>query len=154
MAESTWATPQDIRDRWLANDPLPEDTAIQAWLNDAETLILAEFPHLADKLTDDPDGTWRRKVTYVEIALVSQALRNPDGVRQRSQTAGVFTDSVTYGAETIRGVMQLTPAHRAMLADTTTRHSGIDMTPKRPAAHPLHGAWVNGPAGWAPGEGR
>lgn len=150
---ATIATVNDIKSRWLGTDQLPADDVIQAWLSDAETLIFSEYPDLTVRLEADTEGILRRNVVYVEVQLTVQALKNPDGVRQRAQTAGTFTDSVTYGTETIQGAMTLTPAHRAMLAGSRTRHHGIDMTePTRPATPPLLGAWVNGPRGYAPGE--
>ncbi|MGV3073228.1 hypothetical protein ACEE90_12485 [Corynebacterium phoceense] len=144
-----YATPQDVKDRWVGTDTLPGDNVLEAWLDDAETLIFAEVPGIIDKVTADPDGTWTRRLIYVEAQLVSQVMRNPDGVRQRAQTAGTFTDSVTYGTETIAQAMSLTPAHRSILTGGGNKHVGIDMTPDLPQ-HPLDYAWVNGPT--PPGE--
>lgn len=144
------ATPQEIRDRWISNDPLPSDDVLQIWLDDAETLITSEVPSIVDNLTNDPDGTWARRVAWVQVQLVMQAMKNPDGVRQKSQTAGAFTEAITFGSETIMQAMTLTPAHKAILTGGGTRHIGIDMTERTPA-HPLEHAWVNGPDGMAPG---
>lgn len=144
-----YATPQDVKDRWVGTDTLPGDNVLEAWLDDAETLIFAEIPGIIDKVTADPDGTWTRRLIYVEAQLVSQVMRNPDGVRQRAQTAGTFTDSVTYGTETIAQAMSLTPAHRSILTGGGNKHVGIDMIPDLPQ-HPLDYAWVNGPT--PPGE--
>lgn len=151
-SQPTWATPNDVRARWLGTDKLPADAVIQAWLNDAETIVFAEYPALEAKLTDDPTGTWAKRLIFVEVQLATQALRNPDGVRQRSQTAGPLTDAVTYGTETIQASMSLTPAHRALLSGGAGKHTGIDMTaaPAQPTT-PLDGAWVNGPNGHDPG---
>lgn len=149
--QTTYATPADVRERWVGTDSLPEDKVLQAWLTDAETLIFAEIPSVIDKVTNDPDGLWQRRIAYVEVQLVSQVMRNPDGVRQRAQTAGTFTDSVTYGTETISQAMTLTPAHRSILAGGGDKHVGIDMTPDQPQ-HPLLNAWVNGPDEHAPGR--
>lgn len=144
------ATPQAIRDRWIGTDTLPSDDVIQKWLDDAEVLIVSEVPTIVDKLTDDPDGHWARRVAWVQTQLVMQAMKNPDGVRQKSNTAGVYTEAVTYGTETIRASMVLTPAHRALLMGRTPgKHFGLDMTVTQ-HAHPLDHAWVNGPDSMAP----
>ncbi|MBV7294926.1 hypothetical protein KRX51_03205 [Corynebacterium sp. TAE3-ERU12] len=149
MPDATWTSPEDVRSRWLGSEDLPSSAVIQAWIDDAETLIFAEFPSLQERLTDDPDGTWRARLVYVTTQLTIQALRNPNGIRQRSQTAGDFTDSVTYGSETISGIMQLTPAHKALLNGAKPRHVGIDMTVDK-TTPPLAGVWVNGPDGTEP----
>lgn len=148
--ENTWATPADVRSRWVATEDLPADSIIQAWLNDAETLILAEYPHIAEKMAHDPGGEWLRRVTLVEVQLVSQVLKNPDGVRQKSNTAGVFTEQTTFGTETLSAGLYLTPMHRAILTGGAKRHAGIDMTPATAQSHPLESAWVNGPEHLAP----
>ncbi|SCX06766.1 hypothetical protein [Corynebacterium jeikeium] len=145
-------TPDDVRARWLSSAPLPDDTAIEAWIEDAETHILAEIPTLADQLTDDPDGQWRKRMVYVTVQLVMQALKNPDGVRQQSQTSGVFTNAVTYGTETITSGFTLSPVHRAMLTTGTKKNFGFDMTESRSTSHSLEYAWVNGPDHLAPTE--
>ena len=149
---ATWASPDDVRARWLGTDALPDDAVIQAWITDAETIIFAEYPELAARLTDDPDGSWRARVVYVAVQLTIQALKNPDGVRQSARTSGPFTESVTYGTETISGAMALTPAHRALLSGGRARHVGIDMTAPAPAPQPLQNAWVNGADHLAPGS--
>ncbi|WP_313546428.1 hypothetical protein [Corynebacterium sp.] len=146
----THAEPKDIKDRWIGTEALPSDEVLQAWIEDAETIIFAELPHVMDKLTEDPDGVWSRRVRHVSAQLVMQVMRNPDGVRQRAQTAGTFTDSVTYGTETIAQAMTLTPAHRSMLSGGGDKHVGIDMTPPE-VVHPLENSWVNGPQGYTPG---
>lgn len=147
---TTYATPADVRALWMGSDQLPDDTIIQAWLDEAEQMIFVEIPSVADRLTDDPDGEWARRVTFVEKQLVLNVMRNPDGIRQRSQTAGSYTDSTTYGSETITQVLDLTPAHRAILTGGGKRHVGIDMT-ETATPHPLDHAWVNGPDWYAPG---
>lgn len=148
----SWASPQDVRDRWLGSEKLPEDSVISKWLEDAETFIFAEFPDLPAQLTQDPDGMWRSRVVLVSAQLTIAALKNPDGIRQRSQTSGVFTSSETLGSETISSEFRLTAQHRSLLATRRRKHVGIDMTERRKPQSPLAGAWVNGPAGQEPGR--
>lgn len=151
---ATYATPDDVRSRWLSSTALPSEDTIQLWLDDAEVLIFSEYPTLTESLTNDPDGSLRSRVIYVEVQLVSTALKNPEAVRQNSRTAGTYTESTTFGTETLSQAMELTPAHRAMLSGGAKKHRGFDMTAK-PAhpPNPLEGAWVNGPANLAPGNG-
>lgn len=147
-----FAEAEDVKDRWLGTTELPDDDVIEKWLEDAELLITAEYPDIPDRIAQDPTGSLEAKARFVAVQLTIQALRNPDGIRQRAQTAGSFTDSVTYGSETINAAMTLTPAHRALLAPgSESRAFGIDMTEHKTTPHPLERAWVNGPAGFEPG---
>lgn len=148
---TTWAKPADVRARWIGSAPLPSDEVIQQWIGDAETLIFAEVSDLEARLTDDASEKWRKRVIYVAVQLTIQALKNPDGVRQQTQGAGTFTNSVTFGTETISQAMTLTAAHRALLQADSARHVGIDMTEDSASAHLLTGAWINGLNGFEPG---
>ena len=148
--EETFTTPADVRARWVSAEPLPDDDIIQAWITDAETLIYAEVPSIVANLTDDPLGQWRKKMVFVTVQVVSQALKNPEGIRQTQQTSGVFSNSVTYGAETIDGVLRLTPAQKAILTGHGKRHVGLDMTVQAPTLSPLDGVVINGPTREAP----
>lgn len=143
MAE--FATASDVTALWLGSSPPPDESSLEAWLVQAEMLIFAEYPRLRDLLTVDPDQAWRQRVVYVAAQMVLRVARNPDGVRQQAKTAGPFTDSVTFGAETLASGLVLTPAERALLAGHGGRAVGIDMTPAAAPVHPLEGAWVNGP---------
>lgn len=154
MADPVWAVPADVRSRWVGSDPPPADEVIAGWLADAATVIEAAFPTLPARLAVDADGQLHRRVVFVQCQLVMQALKNPDGVRQASTTTGPFSEQLTYGTETLSQAMALTPVHRQMLAENGTQRAySVDTTPRpASAAHPLLGAWVNGPAGLAPGE--
>ncbi|MCK7661974.1 hypothetical protein [Corynebacterium antarcticum] len=147
----TTATPETIRQRWIATTPLPDDEVIQHYLDDAETLIFDEIPDLRDRLAADDAGALTAKLALVEFQMVSQIFRNPDGIRQRSQSAGSYTDQTTYGVETLAGEMVLTPAHRAMLASGAKRAYGVDMTAAPHLESPLAGVRINGPLGTGPG---
>lgn len=148
-----WATAEDVKSRWIGSAALPEDTVIDSWLDDARTVIEAEYPDLDDRLSSAQDNVLSRRVVYVQRALVMQALANPDGVRQAATTTGPFSEQITYGTETLSQAMALTAEHRAMLSPGAGGKAfQIDMVPK-PAAgqNLLAGAWVNGPDHFAPG---
>lgn len=148
---TTYATPAQIRALWMGSEQLPSDEVIQAWIEQAEALIMIEVPTLIDRLTDDLDGSWAKRTAFVETQMILNVMRNPDGVRQRTQTAGAYTASTTFGSETITQLLDLTPAHRAILAGGGNRHVGIDMTEEEPRFL-LENAWVNGPNQFAPGS--
>ena len=139
------ATAGDVRDLWVGSEEPPADDAIMKWLAAAETIIFAEYPQVKNRLADDTDGTWAARIRLVASQMVIKVLKNPNGVRQYSRTAGVFTEATTYGAETIEQELALTPTQRTILQGSTARNFGIDMTPPPPPQHPLLGAWVNGP---------
>lgn len=150
-----WAVAADVKSRWIGSAALPADSIIDSWLDDARTVIEAEYPDLDDRLASAQDEVLSRRVVYVQRALVMSALANPDGVRQAATTTGPFSEQITYGTETLSQAMALTAEHRAMLSPGAGGKAfQIDMVPK-PAAgqNPLAGAWVNGPNHLAPGGG-
>lgn len=84
----SWATPQDIVDRWVGND-VPTDTDLmEALIADAEAVILAEFPKIQDRIDDNelPLGT----VVMVVSRMVTRLLRNPENLSYWQQQTGPF----------------------------------------------------------------
>lgn len=92
-----WATVQDVRDRWLDGELPYTDEQVQSLVDDAEDVILAEFPTIEQDIAAGTVTTVR--VVRVVSRMVARVLRNPDGVRQRQETRGSFTGSVTYGGD-------------------------------------------------------
>lgn len=150
--EQTWTTPEDVKDRWLSSEEIPPDKLINMWIGDAEIYVMSEIDGLHEQLTDDPDGIWRKRFVAVISQLVTSILTNPDRIRQRSTTAGVFATSETLGTESLTSELQLSSIQRALLTPKgKKKHFGLDMTPTRATdSHPLATSWVNGPDNLAP----
>jgi hypothetical protein len=91
----SWATPQDILDRWVGNDVPTDLDLVQALINDAEAVILAEYPKIQDRIDDDelPLAT----VVMVESRMVMRLLRNPEGLTYWQQTTGPFGQARNFG---------------------------------------------------------
>lgn len=100
----SFATPADVRARWPAapND----DTLIQAWIDDAATIIRAEYPWVDDWTGLDPE--LHSVLTVVVTRMVVRALSTPFGVRQEQvgDTALVYSDAQS---------LYLTDADRALI---------------------------------------
>lgn len=91
----SWATPQDILDRWVGSD-LPTDLdLVQALINDAEAVILAEYPKIQDRIDDDELSI--ATVVMVASRMVSRLLRNPEGLTYWQQTTGPFGQARNFG---------------------------------------------------------
>jgi hypothetical protein len=92
----SWATPQDILDRWVGSDKPTDEDLIQALINDAESVILSEFPAIQERIDDDelPLAT----VVMVVSRMVSRLLRNPENLSYWQQTTGPFGQARNYGA--------------------------------------------------------
>lgn len=144
MALPTLATVDDL-ERRLDQTITARDQA-EALLEYASALIrgytgrtyVDDDGDLVDPL---PDG-----VTQVCVEMVFRAITNPAGVTQ--DTAGPF--SVSFGSDAAQRIY-LSRSDKAALG-YRARAFTIDPTPATATAHPLHGALVNGPYGWAPGE--
>ena len=91
----SWATPQDVIDRWVGNDVPTDLDLVQALINDAEAVILAEYPKIQDRIDDDelPLAT----VVMVESRMVMRLLRNPEGLTYWQQTTGPFGQARNFG---------------------------------------------------------
>lgn len=93
----SWATPQDIIDRWVGND-VPTDTDLMnALIADAEAVILSKFPRIQTRIDDDelPEAV----VTMVVCRMVSRLLRNPESLTYWQQNTGPFGQGRTFGSD-------------------------------------------------------
>jgi hypothetical protein len=92
-----WATVQDVKARWLTGEVPATDAQVQTLVDDAEDLVLSEFPGMETLVAD---GTVRQStVVRVVSRMVLRVLRNPDGIRQIQETTGQFTGSQTYAGD-------------------------------------------------------
>jgi hypothetical protein len=92
----SWTTPQDIQDRWVGND-VPTDTElVQALINDAEAVILSEFPKIQDRIDDEELSL--SVVVLVVSRMVSRLLRNPENLTYWQQQTGPFGQARNFGA--------------------------------------------------------
>lgn len=92
----SWATPQDIIDRWVGAGAPTDTDLVSALIADAEAVILAEYPKIQDRIDDDllPVGT----VVMVVSRMVSRMLRNPEGLTYWQQNTGPFGQGKNYGS--------------------------------------------------------
>ena len=91
--------PDDVRDRWLLNDPFPieGDAKLETLIEDAEDTIEGAVPGVTLRVQRgelSPDR-FRKIVARVIIRV----LRNPEGVRSIQDGTGPFSGSTTYGGD-------------------------------------------------------
>lgn len=143
MTLPTLASTDDLERR--LGQPIDNPDQAEALLEYASSLIRAHTGKLyvdtEGDLEDVPDG-----VTEVCVEMVFRAVTNPTGATQ--DTSGPF--SVSFGPEAAQRIY-LSKSDRAILGGKGSAFT-IDTTPHASTWHPLYGAMVNGPYGWAPGE--
>jgi hypothetical protein len=115
-AQMSWATPQDVIDRWVGSDAPTDTNLIEALISDAEAVILSEYPKIQDRIDDEelPLGT----VTMVVCRMVSRLLRNPEGLTYWQQQTGPFGQARNYGSA--GQDIWMTPEETSMLAPNRT----------------------------------
>lgn len=145
-----WATPQDVRDRWLGGTLDATDEQLTTLIGDAEDTILGEFPDLPDRIDADPsvDGAIPLlRVKKVVARVVMRHVRNPSGERSRMEVSGPFTQNVMFGGDA-PGSLYLTDEDRAELAGNRASGGGaftIDQTPTPSTAQ----HWLDYGGTWA-----
>jgi hypothetical protein len=91
----SWATPQDILDRWVGSDVPTDLDLVQALINDAEAVILSEYPKIQDRIDDDELAV--ATVVMVQSRMVMRILRNPEALTYLQQTTGPFGQARNFG---------------------------------------------------------
>jgi hypothetical protein len=140
----SWVATTDVRARW-PGAPV-DDALLQPWVDDAETIIRAEFPWVDDQLGSDV--TLQPVLNLVVTRMVIRALSIPFGLRNEA----VGDTSVMYYTEAAG--LYMTDADRQLIAGTGPQVAfTIDGLPADYQVDPsLAGAVVNGPYGSAPYE--
>ena len=92
---SNWVTPQDIIDRWVGNDVPTNMDLMQALVEDAEAVILAEYPAIQGRI--DEEKLALSVVKMVVVRMVTRVLRNPESVSYWQQTTGPFGQARNFG---------------------------------------------------------
>jgi hypothetical protein len=92
----SWVSPQDILDRWVGAGAPDDLDLVQALIEDAEAVVLAEYPRIQDRITADtlPLGT----VVMVVSRMVMRVLRNPEGLSYWQMNTGPFGQGKNYGS--------------------------------------------------------
>jgi hypothetical protein len=91
---STWATINDVYDRWVGNDAPDDDNLIQLLLNDAEVVVKSEYPGIQARIDDELLSV--DAVKLVVCRMVLRMLRNPEGLTQWQQTTGPFSQGRSF----------------------------------------------------------
>lgn len=94
-----WATSDDVIDDWIGNDVPTNTLAIDRWIARAERLLRREFPDLQARIEAETEPDLLDTVKDVVSAMVTRVFRNPEGIRQRQETDGAFTGSITFGGD-------------------------------------------------------
>ena len=124
-----WANYSDVTDRWVGGGVPADETQVTTLIGDAEDMILREFPDIQDRI--NLGITPVERVIRVTSRMVIRHLRNPDGQRSKTQGAGPFQESITFGGDE-PGALYLTDADRHELAGPTSTKGkafSIDLTP-------------------------
>jgi hypothetical protein len=92
----SWTSPQDVLDRWVGNDKPTDEDLIQALIDDAETIILSEYPGIQARIDDESLSI--AVVKMVVARMTTRILRNPENLTYWQQNTGPFGQSRGYGA--------------------------------------------------------
>ncbi|MEN1976991.1 hypothetical protein [Cellulomonas olei] len=122
MADETpWATPDEVEDGWLLEDDFDFTTEqVERQIRNARLAILSRDPYMAERIAADATGVLREQVRAVTIRVVLRVLRNPEGMRQFTETMGPFTQGGTVGGDN-PGEIELSPADLRQLGIRTRR---------------------------------
>lgn len=134
-----WASSDDVLIRWVGS-PAPDDLElVQTVVEDAETVLVTLFPDLPARV---PSEVSVPVVVQVVAQMAIRHLRNPDAVRQTTETEGPFSRNRTFAGD-IPGSLWPSDEERQLLGYGKPSRRAFTF---RPA--PVTGAWLGGPHGW------
>jgi hypothetical protein len=136
-----WATFADVAERWVGPGAPTNQTQVETLIEDAEQVILSEFPKIQDRI--DAELLPVERVKMVVVQIVTRFLRNPEGLSSVQQTTGPFSQSRSF-AERSSG-LALTDSEIKLLAPTRGKAFEINLGVN--AVAPAESYWVDGMPG-------
>ena len=94
-----WTTFDDIVDRWIGPGQPTDETLIEALISDAETVVLAEYPRIQERINDESLSI--NVVKLVVSRVVIRLLRNPESLTYWQQNTGPFGQGRSFGTKDI-----------------------------------------------------
>jgi hypothetical protein len=142
-----WTAASEVLADWIGDDAPADTTKVDNWIGKAERLLRSKVPTLEARLAADPvsEPDLLGNVKDVVSEMVQEVFRNPERIRQRQETTGPFTGSVTYGGDT-PGTLRVTSDQIALLSPAGDAAGAftIDMTPATSVFSPNYSAPVSG----------
>jgi hypothetical protein len=92
---SAWVSPQDVTDRWVGSDAPDNLDLVQALIEDAEAVILADYPAIQGRIDDEKLAL--SVVKMVVVRMVTRVLRNPENLSYWQQNTGPFGQGRNFG---------------------------------------------------------
>lgn len=140
-----WTTFQDVADRWVGSGTPTDENLVEALLNDAETIILAEFPRIQERITAETLSL--NTVKLVTVRMVTRVLRNPESLTYWQQNTGPFGQGRNFG-DAID--IWMSPDERKLLTPVVRGKAfSVDLGPNKTAGgvyiSDAFDAWINVP---------
>ena len=135
---TVFATATDVESRWRPLSVAEKVTATTL-LGDASATLRAECPEVDERLAAVPPALDPDIPKMIVCAMVKRAMiagADVEGVTAHQQTAGPFSQSLTYSNP--MGNLYLTKAERRLLGCGGQRAFSVDMSPPAPVPWP----WV------------
>ena len=88
---ASWTAPKDVTDAWIGEDAPEEVAKIQTWIEKAEREIRYRVPDIQERIDAEAAESPARTdlldtAKDVVVAMVARVFRNPEGIRQVTET--------------------------------------------------------------------
>lgn len=147
---TNWTTAAEVVSAWIGDDAPSDLVKVETWVGKAERLLRAKVPTLAARVEAEPETEpdLLGNVKDVVTAMVQRVFRNPEGIRQRQESTGPFTGSVTFGGDQ-PGSLWVSDAELSLISPTGSNRGAftIDTIPVT-SPYSLHYVAPAGESGW------
>jgi hypothetical protein len=140
-----YATTGDVEARLGRTLTASEQGQVTAWLEDLEALVVSRLPGFAESVT--AGVTSESVVRAVFASAVIRVLRNPEGLRQHTESIDDYSITKTIDASASAGLLYLTDDEWNLLSPGASGEA-FTIRPYGVASRP-DGWWVH-PDTWVP----
>ena len=141
---SNWATVADFSARWVGDNPPTDSALVQVLLDDAEVVVLSEYPRIQDRIDDSLLPV--ELVRMVVCNMVSRVFRNPEQLVQVSNRVGPFSEAKTFAGR--KEGLFLTEQEKELLGPSGLGKAfeinlGSNATSAESTYSDIEDAWIN-----------
>lgn len=104
----SWTLPQDIKNRWVTNEPLPTDTQLQVFVDDVERQIGNHYKEIQNRIDDGLiEVDYIKQIVSIIIIEFLQTKGQPFTYESQAYS-GAGSQQVGYSASKARYTLVLT----------------------------------------------
>lgn len=124
-----WANANDVKDRWISDDILPEDNKINLFIQNVENQIKNRFPNIEERVSEGIPTADFMKDTICQIVIEYLITGGNPYASESQSISGVAARSVSFSSSKARTSLRLTEDDMRQFSVKTQKGMNVNIAP-------------------------